>query len=125
MNARLEAVDDQSTWSTDELRSIGRQLQALREQVEERLRSYESVRPECGDAIDVAGYSTQLEFDELSRERDEVLLAQTTHVLDRLHRGVYSVCENCSGIIAKARLQTHPQASLCMKCAHVPQGATS
>ena len=60
------------------------------------------------------------------RENDEVLdrLAETTtqeiarlrHSLDRLDANLYGICENCSSAIPAERLQSVPEATLCMSC---------
>lgn len=44
-------------------------------------------------------------------------LAQARHALERLHAGVYSLCERCGFQIEAARLEHLPHATLCSECA--------
>jgi DnaK suppressor protein len=50
-------------------------------------------------------------------ETEEDTLTAIEGALERIEGGLYGVCEECEGVIAKSRLQAIPYAPLCIKCA--------
>src|SRR5438128_1046019 len=51
----------------------------------------------------------------------EEVLEEITEALDRISRGGFGRCEECQGVIPKARLQTIPYARHCVACARRAQ----
>jgi len=105
-------------WTADELDNVRTTLRNTRLDLQLRTHNHPLPSPECGDVVDQADWASQVEFDALTFERDRMLLEQTEHVLDLLDRGLYGHCELCSTSIDKERLLAHPQATLCLTCAH-------
>jgi DnaK suppressor protein len=56
----------------------------------------------------------------LMRNQEEVL-QEIGDALDRISRGTFGRCEECQGVIPKARLQTLPYARYCVSCARKAQ----
>jgi RNA polymerase-binding transcription factor DksA len=50
-------------------------------------------------------------------QNQEQVLEEITAALDRLDRGTYGKCEECQGVIPKARLQAVPYTRHCVACA--------
>lgn len=73
-------------------------------------------RTQEGDLEDAAGeveeYSTKLRI-EFSLEKQ---LKEVNNALDRIARGQYGRCENCSKEIAKERLLAVPESRHCTEC---------
>jgi DnaK suppressor protein len=70
------------------------------------------------DELDVASQRSVLLQDAVQAQNLAAILAQTRAVLDRLSKGLYGVCEVCSGEIGRPRLEAFPRATVCMACAH-------
>lgn len=47
----------------------------------------------------------------------ELKLRDVNEALDRIKKGAFGKCENCSKQIDKARLEANPTAKLCINCA--------
>ena len=56
-------------------------------------------------------------------ENDEETLAHIEGALVRIEGGVYGRCQECSGIVPKARLNAIPYTPFCVKCAAKIQGS--
>lgn len=56
-------------------------------------------------------------------ENDEETLAHIEGALERIESGVYGRCQECGGIVPKARLNAIPHTPFCVKCAAKIQGA--
>lgn len=58
------------------------------------------------------------EFDQNvdAEKRLENMLKETNEALNRIKKGAYGFCENCSQEIDKARLKAYPAATTCIKC---------
>lgn len=125
MTADLEHTTE-SPWTSEELSSIREGLQAavVRLQTELKLLDHDlsslastSALEALPDDLDVASQRSELLQDAVQAENTAAILEQTQHVLDRLTRGQYGICEACSDAIARPRLQAFPRATLCMRCA--------
>lgn len=49
-------------------------------------------------------------------KRNNDLLVEIEHALDKAQKGKYGLCDVCNRPIEPARLEALPQASLCLKC---------
>lgn len=125
MTADLEHTTE-SPWTSEELSSIREGLQAavVRLQTELKLLDHDlaslastSALEALPDDLDVASQRSELLQDAVQAENTAAILEQTQHVLNRLRRGQYGICEACSDAIARPRLQAFPRATLCMRCA--------
>jgi RNA polymerase-binding protein DksA len=54
-------------------------------------------------------------------QNEEQVLGEISEALDRIDHETYGQCEECGGVIAKARLQAIPYARHCVKCARKVQ----
>lgn len=50
-------------------------------------------------------------------EREQEMLGEISHALQRLEEGEYGVCEGCGEDIPQRRLEALPWARFCVKCA--------
>jgi len=96
-------------------------LEILRENLKQRLARYEQhqKRDEALDP-DFAEQATQTQNDEVVESLQAEALDQLTrvnHALDRIHRGLGTVCEKCDAVIVEARLNAVPESTVCTDCA--------
>ncbi len=66
---------------------------------------------------DIGSDNYEQEFTLTLMQSDEVTLDSIETAIERIEEGVYGQCEECSGIISKARLNAIPYTALCIKCA--------
>jgi RNA polymerase-binding protein DksA len=65
---------------------------------------------------DVATDNYDREFSLGIASNDRKLIFELDDALKRIEDGLYGVCEECKGLIAKNRLKAVPYARLCVKC---------
>jgi RNA polymerase-binding protein DksA len=121
----LAVREDESPWSSDELREVYDDLNAHAVRLRGELATAEAELADllrdggegAGDDQADAGSKTFEREHEMSlaaNARD--LLSQTEHAMDRIKLGTYGTCEGCGRPIGKARLQAYPRATLCVSC---------
>ena len=92
------------------------QKQQLATRIRERLGEVISERmPDDEGAVAIESYTKDLTAATLNRERQT--LREVEAALARLQAGNYGVCDSCSVLIPKARLEALPWARLCVNCA--------
>jgi len=119
-------TDKQVTgWAAKELRAVGKTLEAelaqLRSEYEETMVTLndlqQTVSDSSGDDQADAGSKTFEREHEMSLANNRLdLITQIEHALVRIADGTYGRCESCGQVIAKARLQAFPGATLCLSC---------
>lgn len=50
------------------------------------------------------------------REREQKLLKKIEEAIERIHDGVFGVCESCGKEISRKRLKARPVTTLCIEC---------
>src|SRR5262249_46501884 len=69
-----------------------------------------------GDVADASVVDTSADyFLKLANQHQKEIL-EIREALDRIHRGVYGICENCEEPISIERLRRLPTARLCIDC---------
>jgi DnaK suppressor protein len=92
------------------------QKQQLARKIRERLGEVITERmPDDEGAIAIESYTKDLTAATLNRERQT--LREIEAALARLQAGNYGICDSCSVLIPKARLEALPWARLCVNCA--------
>ena len=76
------------------------------------------VAPDSGDAS-LATLIADLEQADLTRDLGEFRALETAR--ERLHNGVYGVCQDCGSDIGFARLKASPIATRCITCQTRPE----
>lgn len=66
---------------------------------------------------DIGSDNFEQEFTLSLMETEEGTLDAVESAIEKIEDGVYGECEECGGIISKARLQAIPYTPLCIKCA--------
>jgi RNA polymerase-binding transcription factor DksA len=66
---------------------------------------------------DLGSDNFEQEFTLSLMETEEGTLDAVESAIEKIEDGVYGECEECGGIISKARLQAIPYTPLCIKCA--------
>lgn len=66
---------------------------------------------------DIGSDNFEQEFTLSLMETEEGTLDAVEAAIEKIEDGVYGECEECSGVISKARLQAIPYTPLCIKCA--------
>jgi DnaK suppressor protein len=121
----LEMERAESSWTPEELQSVREALLAAVTRLKAELDIVDTEMAQAvalstlevlHDELDVAAHRSELLQDAVQAENSSAILAQTEHVLARLDRGLYGVCEACSGEIGRPRLEAFPRATLCMTC---------
>ncbi|MDQ3732689.1 MAG: TraR/DksA C4-type zinc finger protein, partial [Actinomycetota bacterium] len=114
-----------SGWTAKELRAVGKTLEAelseLRTEYDETMITLsalqQTVSDGSGDDQADAGSKTFEREHEMSLANNRLdLITQIEHALVRIADGSYGRCESCGQVIAKARLQAFPSATLCLTC---------
>ena len=117
--------EDESPWTTAELKQVRAELEHDIEQLSSELRHAQSDLVDlmrdsgdgAGDDQADAGAKTYEREQEISLANNaREMLEQTQHALERLDDGSYGICESCGNPIGKLRLQAAPRATLCMPC---------
>ena len=102
----------------------GRLVEQLAQwQAEERALSAD-IREEPRDSADRAADERGVAVLEPLAERAARRLRAIELALDRAEHGRLGICERCQGRIPATRLRAVPEATLCVRCARVAQGAT-
>lgn len=66
---------------------------------------------------DIGSDNYEQEFTLSLMQSDEVTLESIEAAIERIEDGVFGLCEECSCVISKARLNAIPYTPLCIKCA--------
>jgi DnaK suppressor protein len=66
---------------------------------------------------DIGSDNFEQEFTLSLMETEEGTLDAVENAIEKIEDGIYGECEECGGIISKARLQAIPYTPLCIKCA--------
>jgi RNA polymerase-binding protein DksA len=121
----LVVREDESPWTTKELKEVRSELERDIDQLSSELRNAQSDLVDlmrdsgdgAGDDQADAGAKTYEREQEISLANNaREMLLQTEHALERLDNGTYGICESCGNPIGKLRLQAAPRATLCMPC---------
>ena len=121
----LAVREDESPWTTAELKQVRAELEHDIDQLSSELRHAQSDLVDlmrdsgdgAGDDQADAGAKTYEREQEISLANNaREMLQQTEHALERLDDGSYGICESCGNPIGKLRLQAAPRATLCMPC---------
>ena len=121
----LVVREDESPWTTKELKEVRSELERDIDQLSNELRHAQSDLVDlmrdsgdgAGDDQADAGAKTYEREQEISLANNaREMLLQTEHALERLEDGTYGICESCGNPIGKLRLQAAPRATLCMPC---------
>ena len=121
----LVVREDESPWTSAELKEVRSELEHDIEQLRNELRHAQSDLVDlmrdsgdgAGDDQADAGAKTYEREQEISLANNaREMLEQTEHALERLDDGSYGICESCGNPIGKLRLQAAPRATLCMPC---------
>ena len=121
----LVVREDESPWTTAELKEVRSELEHDIAQLRNELRHAQSDLVDlmrdsgdgAGDDQADAGAKTYEREQEISLANNaREMLLQTEHALERLDDGSYGICESCGNPIGKLRLQAAPRATLCMPC---------
>lgn len=78
------------------------------------------------DSLQGSEVSNRLAVDEVSLsvlESEGQILRDSKAALQRIADGKFGKCEECQGVIAKARLQAVPYAKFCIRCAQKAEAA--
>ncbi len=66
---------------------------------------------------DIGSDNYEQEFTLSLMQSDEMTLESIEAAIERIEEGLFGLCEDCSGIISKTRLNAIPYTPLCIKCA--------
>jgi DnaK suppressor protein len=66
---------------------------------------------------DIGSDNYEQEFTLSLMQTEEDTLDTIESALERIEDGVFGQCDECTGVISKARLNAIPYAALCIKCA--------
>lgn len=66
---------------------------------------------------DIGSDNYEQEFTLSLMQNEESALEMIESAIEKIEDGVYGVCEECSGVISKARLNAIPHTPFCIKCA--------
>lgn len=117
MTAELHEPID-SPWTPEETTAIRDGLESAVQRLRAELILLDHDDPgSLTDDLDIASERSGRLQDAVQAENTAAILEQTQHVLDRLNAGQYGVCEACSTMIARPRLEAFPRATLCIRCA--------
>lgn len=132
MSAAPERVPRGAGLSPDEIRAHYREFAELltgrRDEIIGRVQSErqnldEQIQTTPGDDADVSVIDTSADyFLQLANGHQRELL-EIRNALDRMHRGVYGVCESCESTVGLERLKHLPYARLCVDCQSAIEGA--
>lgn len=84
-----------------------------------KIKGHYAVRfPKYGNAQDENALEvTDMDRAQAIEENLEAKLNNIVQTLERIKKGTYGICENCSASIEEKRLSAMPVASLCISCA--------
>jgi DnaK suppressor protein len=111
--------------STDELRKhypefarllLQRQAEAIGRERSARAQLDEQVPSGPGDVADESVIDSNVDYFLNIANSQQKELVEIRNALDRMHRGVYGICEACEEPISLERLKRLPYARLCVDC---------
>ena len=76
----------------------------------------EQILTDPGDVADMSVADTSADYFLTLANNQKRELNEIQSALDRLHQGIYGVCEACTDPIAIGRLKKLPYARLCVEC---------
>jgi DnaK suppressor protein len=95
---------------------LERTNEILPREISARANLDEQVMGSPGDEADVSVLDTSADyFSKLANSHQRELI-EIREAVDRMHRGVYGVCESCEQPISVERLKKMPAARLCIDC---------
>jgi DnaK suppressor protein len=112
-------------FSTEELRNhypfftellLQRQSEAERREQVARHQLDEQVPSGPGDVADESVIDASADYFLNMANNQQRELIEIRNALDRMHRGVYGICESCEEPVALERLKRLPYARLCVDC---------
>jgi hypothetical protein len=123
--ARLRVREDESAWTSAELKTMRIELEEEIVRLQQEIADAESdIADLIRDSGDGAGddqadagsktYEREQEMSIVANDKD--LLLQTERALARISDGSYGTCESCGNAIGKLRLQAFPKATMCITC---------
>jgi DnaK suppressor protein len=117
----MTTISAEEKWSDEELNSIRHGLTDMAATLRAELAGVDAdmiavLSDQCNDDIDWADKQASLLSDTFRADNTRVVLEQTEHVVERLDAGLYGICEQCGGPIARARMQAFPRATCCLAC---------
>ncbi len=68
------------------------------------------------DPTDRATLESDRNFELRIRDRERKLIPKIEEALTRIENGTYGICESCSGEISEKRLESRPEATMCIVC---------
>jgi len=68
------------------------------------------------DEMDLASSEYLHSFTFRLRGREKTFLAKIDHALEKIEKGVFGLCEQCSEPISMKRLEARPETNLCIRC---------
>ncbi len=69
-----------------------------------------------GDAMDVAGMNSEKEMNIAMRLRSSQEIKLIDKAVEKMRRGIYSICEKCEEPIEAKRLKAKPYVQYCLTC---------
>ncbi|MGZ3687753.1 MAG: TraR/DksA family transcriptional regulator [Bdellovibrionota bacterium] len=93
-----------------------RREEILRRNQEARANLDEQVMGSPGDTVDESTVDTSADYFLKIANTHQAELMEIREALDRMHRGVYGMCEVCENPIALERLRRLPYARNCVDC---------
>lgn len=72
--------------------------------------------PIRGDAMDVAEHNTEQEMNRTMRLRSTREIQLIDGAIEKMHKGIYGVCESCEEQIETKRLKARPFVEYCIEC---------
>ncbi|MEI8055965.1 MAG: TraR/DksA C4-type zinc finger protein, partial [Actinomycetes bacterium] len=117
--------EDESPWTTDELKGVRRELDLeigrLHDQISDAEEGIADLLRDSGDGAgddqaDAGTKTFEREHEMSLANNARVLLEQNERALARLNDGTYGICERCELPIGKFRLQAFPRVTLCVSC---------
>jgi DnaK suppressor protein len=68
------------------------------------------------DPTDRATMESDRNFELRIRDRERRLIPKIQEALQRIEDGIYGICEECGGEISEKRLESRPEATMCIVC---------
>ncbi|MGN6300237.1 MAG: TraR/DksA family transcriptional regulator [Angustibacter sp.] len=122
---QLKVREDESPWTTAELREVREELQRDVERLQGEITAAESdlqvLLRDSGDGTgddqaDAGAKTFEREQEITLANNSREMLEQSLRALARIDDGTYGVCESCGNPVGKMRLQAFPRATLCVSC---------
>ena len=68
------------------------------------------------DPTDRATLESDRNFELRIRDRERKLIPKIKEALERIENGTYGICEECGEEISEKRLESRPEAAMCIVC---------